>query len=102
MLTDAAELDVQPDCLSNTPEGQHHTSFHVVPARTVALLDHHPNPSTYPPRGSLSTRPGDPTYRCGPTISVAGLRTIEAWRRLSISLRSDRRDLWAWPTRLFS
>ena len=41
MLSDSAELDDQPDYLSRTPEGQLHTSFHVVPA---TLRDDHKNP----------------------------------------------------------
>jgi len=80
VLTDSAELDDQPDYLGSTPEGQLHTSFHVVPA---TLRDDHENPFYLSAERFPLGRPGDPTARCGPTISVAGLRTIEAWRRRS-------------------
>jgi hypothetical protein len=77
VLVDAAELDVQPDRLSNTPEGQHHTSLHVVPTRTMTLLDHHP--TLLPIRREVPSRLGRAIRpRCGPTISVAGLQIIEA------------------------
>ena len=55
LLAPAADLDDQPDYLSSAPEGQPHTTFHVVPARTSATLARHiraflpARPATFPP-----------------------------------------------------
>jgi hypothetical protein len=58
LLSGSAELDDQPDYLGGKPEGQLHTSFHVVPA---TLRDHDHHPSTYLPERFPPERPGDPT-----------------------------------------
>jgi hypothetical protein len=58
VLPDSADLDDQPDYLSRNPEGQLHTSFHVVPT-TLCDHNHHPfylSAERFPPGW-----PGDPT-----------------------------------------